>query len=115
MELNASSTRNKKSLQAEVASQLGSLSLDGFVAAEVGQGGSASGRKHALIMDEVDGMAGTADKGGMQVSEAGWGCGLVGRVGGECGRVGCGLVGRVGVWTGGQGGGVDWCECLVWG
>ena len=49
-----------------MASQLGSHSLDGFV---LGKGGGAlvSGWKHALIMDEVDGMAGNEDRGGMQV------------------------------------------------
>ena len=50
-----------------MASQLGSHSLDGFVAGE-GGGALVSGRKHALIMDEVDGMAGNEDRGGMQVS-----------------------------------------------
>eukprot|EP00731_Ephydatia_muelleri_P010737 Em0005g1323a len=64
-ELNASSTRSSRSLQAEVASQLGSHSLDGFVAGE-GGGALVSGRKHALIMDEVDGMAGNEDRGGIQ-------------------------------------------------
>ena len=29
--------------------------------------GVASGWRHALIMDEVDGMAGNEDRGGMQV------------------------------------------------
>lgn len=32
-------------------------------------GGLASGRRHALIMDEVDEMAGNKDMGGMQVSD----------------------------------------------
>ena len=30
-------------------------------------GGAPSGRRHALIMDEVDGMAGNEDRGGIQV------------------------------------------------
>ena len=62
VELNASSTRNKRTLHEEVASQVSCLSIDALV-----RGGVSSGRRHALIMDEVDGMAGTEDRGGMQV------------------------------------------------
>ena len=40
-----------------------------FVAATGGSGSTAAaGRRHALIMDEVDGMAGNEDRGGIQVS-----------------------------------------------
>ena len=65
VELNASATRSKRTLHEEVASHLGCLSLDAFV--EGRGGGVASGKRHALIMDEVDGMAGNEDRGGIQV------------------------------------------------
>ena len=40
-----------------------------FVAASDGRGSAAAaGRRHVLIMDEVDGMAGNEDRGGVQVS-----------------------------------------------
>ena len=45
---------------------MGSLSIDSFM--DGAKGGVACGRRHVLIMDEVDGMAGNADRGGMQVS-----------------------------------------------
>ena len=32
-----------------------------------GGGGATAGKRHALIMDEVDGMAGNEDRGGVQV------------------------------------------------
>lgn len=55
-------------MQNEVASHLSCLSIDTFL------GGAkhhvTSGRRHALIMDEVDGMAGNEDRGGMQVGGA---------------------------------------------
>ena len=39
-----------------------------FPAATGGSGSiAAAGRRHALIMDEVDGMAGNEDRGGIQV------------------------------------------------
>ncbi|CAN7938591.1 unnamed protein product, partial [Ixodes hexagonus] len=56
LELNASDTRSKKSLKQEVAELLGNQTLTG--------GGLSS--KHMLIMDEVDGMAGNQDRGGVQ-------------------------------------------------
>ena len=62
MELNASSTRNKRILHNEVSSLLSCFSIGALV-----KGGVSSGRRHALIMDEVDGMAGNEDRGGMQV------------------------------------------------
>ena len=34
-----------------------------------GGGGAEAGKNHVLIMDEVDGMAGNEDRGGMQVLE----------------------------------------------
>ena len=66
MERNASSCRNKSSLQTDVAGQLTSASITSFL---VKEGGVASTPKnHALIMDEVDGMDGNADRGGISVS-----------------------------------------------
>ena len=62
VEMNASSTRNKRTLHQEVASQLSCLSLGALI-----KEGVSGGRRHALIMDEVDGMAGNEDRGGMQV------------------------------------------------
>ncbi len=64
VELNASATRSKRTLHDEVAGHLCCLSMDAFVE---GGGGMTSGRRHALIMDEVDGMAGNEDRGGVQV------------------------------------------------
>ncbi|ALC45390.1 Gnf1 [Drosophila busckii] len=62
VEFNASDTRSKKLLKEEVASLLGNKSLYGF-ANGLSQ---AVSKKHVLIMDEVDGMAGNEDRGGMQ-------------------------------------------------
>ncbi|XP_013404916.1 replication factor C subunit 1 [Lingula anatina] len=63
IELNASDTRNKKSLEQEVAEALSNHTLVDFFGS--GQS-SSSGQKHCLIMDEVDGMAGNEDRGGVQ-------------------------------------------------
>lgn len=60
LELNASDTRSKKSLKQEVAELLGNQTLTGS-----STGGGLSS-KHMLIMDEVDGMAGNQDRGGIQ-------------------------------------------------
>ena len=69
MELNASATRSKRTLHEDVAVHLDCTSLDAFrtTSSSGGKVGVASGRRHALIMDEVDGMAGNEDRGGMQV------------------------------------------------
>ena len=69
VELNASATRSKKVLHDGVACQLDSTSLDAFriTMTTTDKVGGASGRRHALIMDEVDGMAGNEDRGGLQV------------------------------------------------
>ena len=67
MELNASATRSKRTLHDEVATHLDCTSLDVFRGMGAGHVGGASGRRHALIMDEVDGMAGNEDRGGVQV------------------------------------------------
>ncbi|XP_023558535.1 replication factor C subunit 1 [Octodon degus] len=63
VELNASDTRSKNSLKAIVAESLNNTSIKGFYSS--GTVPSISS-KHVLIMDEVDGMAGTEDRGGVQ-------------------------------------------------
>ncbi|XP_031800123.1 replication factor C subunit 1 [Sarcophilus harrisii] len=64
VELNASDTRNKSSLKEIVAESLNNTSIKEFCS---GSGAAHSGgTKHALIMDEVDGMAGSEDRGGIQ-------------------------------------------------
>ncbi|XP_061438963.1 replication factor C subunit 1 isoform X2 [Rhineura floridana] len=62
VELNASDTRSKKSLKEVVAESLNNTSIKGFCS---GTSSSVS-TKHVLIMDEVDGMAGNEDRGGIQ-------------------------------------------------
>ncbi|XP_020847263.1 replication factor C subunit 1 isoform X2 [Phascolarctos cinereus] len=62
VELNASDTRNKSSLKDIVAESLNNTSIKDFYSGASPSGGT----KHALIMDEVDGMAGTEDRGGIQ-------------------------------------------------
>ncbi|NWX23277.1 RFC1 factor, partial [Aegotheles bennettii] len=62
MELNASDTRSKNSLKEVVAESLNNTSIKDFCS---GTSSSVSG-KHVLIMDEVDGMAGNEDRGGIQ-------------------------------------------------
>ncbi|KAI1238248.1 hypothetical protein IHE44_0012966 [Lamprotornis superbus] len=63
VELNASDTRSKNSLKEVVAESLNNTSIKDFCS---GASSSVSG-KHVLIMDEVDGMAGNEDRGGIQV------------------------------------------------
>ncbi|XP_034661870.1 replication factor C subunit 1 isoform X2 [Drosophila subobscura] len=62
VEFNASDTRSKRLLQEEVSTLLGNKSLYGYVNGQ----SQAVSKKHVLIMDEVDGMAGNEDRGGMQ-------------------------------------------------
>ncbi|KAJ6655370.1 hypothetical protein lerEdw1_005428 [Lerista edwardsae] len=62
VELNASDTRSKNSLKEVVAESLNNTSIKGFCS---GTSSSVSA-KHVLIMDEVDGMAGSEDRGGIQ-------------------------------------------------
>ncbi|XP_067138273.1 replication factor C subunit 1 [Centruroides vittatus] len=64
IEMNASDTRSKKSLKAEVMEILGNKTLNNFVTGTVSDKKISS--QHAIIMDEVDGMAGNEDRGGMQ-------------------------------------------------
>ena len=61
VELNASSTRSKNSLQESVSELLTNYTL--VSGTDTGRAG-----RHVLIMDEVDGMAGNEDRGGVQVS-----------------------------------------------
>lgn len=61
VEFNASDTRSKKSLKEEVATLLSNQSLAGYVHGEL----KKSSSKRVLIMDEVDGMAGNEDRGGI--------------------------------------------------
>uniref|UniRef100_A0A8B9P8P0 Replication factor C subunit 1 n=1 Tax=Apteryx owenii TaxID=8824 RepID=A0A8B9P8P0_APTOW len=62
VELNASDTRSKNGLKEVVAESLNNTSIRDFCS---GTSSSVSG-KHVLIMDEVDGMAGNEDRGGIQ-------------------------------------------------
>nr|XP_046269466.1 replication factor C subunit 1 isoform X2 [Scatophagus argus] len=62
VELNASCTRSKNSLKEVVAESLNNTSIENFY-----KGTSQTvSSKHVLIMDEVDGMAGNEDRGGIQ-------------------------------------------------
>ncbi|XP_045690307.1 replication factor C subunit 1 isoform X1 [Phyllostomus hastatus] len=63
VELNASDTRSKNSLKEIVAESLSNTSIKGFYSSGAAPSGST---RHALIMDEVDGMAGSEDRGGIQ-------------------------------------------------
>ncbi|XP_017044283.1 replication factor C subunit 1 [Drosophila ficusphila] len=62
VEFNASDTRSKRLLKEEVSTLLSNKSLSGYFSGQ----GQAVSKKHVLIMDEVDGMAGNEDRGGMQ-------------------------------------------------
>ncbi|XP_067892782.1 replication factor C subunit 1 [Heterodontus francisci] len=61
VELNASDTRSKNTLKEVIAESLNNTSIKGFYS-----GASSVSTKHVLIMDEVDGMAGNEDRGGIQ-------------------------------------------------
>ncbi|CAG9853876.1 unnamed protein product [Phyllotreta striolata] len=61
VDFNASDTRSKKLLQEEVAQILKTTTIAGFAA-----GKATANKKRVLIMDEVDGMAGNEDRGGIQ-------------------------------------------------
>ncbi|XP_061535125.1 replication factor C subunit 1 isoform X1 [Phycodurus eques] len=62
VEMNASCTRSKTNLKEVVAESLNNTSIESFY-----KGTSQKvSTKHVLIMDEVDGMAGNEDRGGVQ-------------------------------------------------
>ncbi|KAM4049422.1 replication factor C subunit 1 [Anomaloglossus baeobatrachus] len=62
VELNASDTRSKNSMKDVVAESLNNTSIKGFYSGT----SKVVDSKHVLIMDEVDGMAGNEDRGGVQ-------------------------------------------------
>lgn len=62
IEFNASDTRSKKLLQVEVAELLSNKTLHGYFNGR----NSALTEQQVLLMDEVDGMAGNEDRGGIQ-------------------------------------------------
>ncbi|XP_030643880.1 replication factor C subunit 1 isoform X2 [Chanos chanos] len=62
VEMNASCTRSKNSLKEVIAESLNNTSIKDFY---TGASQTVS-TKHVLIMDEVDGMAGNEDRGGIQ-------------------------------------------------
>ncbi|XP_044776168.1 LOW QUALITY PROTEIN: replication factor C subunit 1-like [Neomonachus schauinslandi] len=69
MELNASDIRSKNSLKEIVAESLNNTSITGFYSTSQHRSGRAAhsvSTKHALIMDEVDGMVGNEDRGGIE-------------------------------------------------
>ncbi|KAF4516406.1 hypothetical protein B566_EDAN008529 [Ephemera danica] len=61
---NASDTRSKKLLHDEVREQMGCQTLVGFLSTK-GQKTKALSQKRVLLMEEVDGVAGTQDRGGI--------------------------------------------------
>ncbi|XP_068084538.1 replication factor C subunit 1 isoform X2 [Anabrus simplex] len=63
VEFNASDTRSKSRLHDEVSTLLSSQSLYGYFHES---GPKTTSPNHVLIMDEVDGMAGNEDRGGVQ-------------------------------------------------
>ncbi|XP_033105494.1 replication factor C subunit 1-like [Anneissia japonica] len=62
VEFNASDTRSKKSLQTVVSELLDNQDITTLMSRNL----TVKNQKHCLIMDEVDGMAGNEDRGGMQ-------------------------------------------------
>ncbi|XP_045070583.1 replication factor C subunit 1 [Coregonus clupeaformis] len=62
VEMNASCTRSKNSLKEVIAESLDNTSINYFY---TGSSQTVSS-KHVLIMDEIDGMAGNEDRGGIQ-------------------------------------------------
>ncbi|XP_072757331.1 replication factor C subunit 1 isoform X2 [Anoplolepis gracilipes] len=62
VEFNASDTRNKKLLKEEVSGLLSNTTMKDYVTGTK----QKITNKHVLLMDEVDGMAGNEDRGGLQ-------------------------------------------------
>ncbi|XP_039255463.2 replication factor C subunit 1-like [Styela clava] len=65
IEMNASDTRSKRTLKEEVSQMLDNTSISNMFGSEEKKKTAASGTRNALIMDEIDGMAGNEDRGGM--------------------------------------------------
>ena len=63
VELNASDQRNKNGLKLGFSDSLSNMSIS---AAAHGKANHEKARRHVLIMDEVDGMSGNEDRGGIQ-------------------------------------------------
>ncbi|XP_042886240.1 replication factor C subunit 1-like isoform X3 [Penaeus japonicus] len=63
IELNASDARSKRTLDQVVSELLSNKTLAGFTKSN---DQSSISTKHALVMDEVDGMSGNEDRGGVQ-------------------------------------------------
>ncbi|CAH0722946.1 unnamed protein product, partial [Brenthis ino] len=64
VEFNASDTRSKNLIKEKIGEMLSTTSLSGYAKGNSGKG--AVSKKHVLVMDEVDGMAGNEDRGGLQ-------------------------------------------------
>ena len=64
VEMNASDTRSKKLMAETFAEMLSNKSLSSFVNSQK-SGESGVTKRHVLLMDEVDGMAGNEDRGGV--------------------------------------------------
>uniref|UniRef100_A0A0C9RS00 Gnf1_0 protein n=1 Tax=Fopius arisanus TaxID=64838 RepID=A0A0C9RS00_9HYME len=63
LEFNASDTRSKKLLKDEISGLLSNKTVKGYFS---GNAEAKPSIKHVLLMDEVDGMAGNEDRGGLQ-------------------------------------------------
>lgn len=63
VEFNASDTRSKRLLKEEVSTLLSNTSVKGYFS---NNSETKASKKHVLLMDEVDGMAGNEDRGGLQ-------------------------------------------------
>ncbi|CAK1600261.1 unnamed protein product [Parnassius mnemosyne] len=64
VEFNASDTRNKTLIKEQIGELLTTTSLSAYARGDTGK--QAVTKKHVLVMDEVDGMAGNEDRGGLQ-------------------------------------------------
>lgn len=64
VEFNASDTRNKTLIKNQIGELLTTNSLSGYAKGDTRK--QAITKKHVLVMDEVDGMAGNEDRGGLQ-------------------------------------------------
>lgn len=67
VELNASDSRSKKLLDNILGNSVGNCSIESFFTIKKdNKANEMSKEKHCIIMDEVDGMAGNEDRGGVQ-------------------------------------------------